>query len=240
MSQNLLVVVGSGPGIGVSTASIFARYGFSIALISRNPERLSSDVTLVKKHFTAPGATVKAFPADVSDAAALSSTLKQIERELGSPEVVLFNVARIQLSSIGEEPIANLRSDFESMNIGLYVTATWALPLLEKRASGRTKGPWPSFLLSGGYIANDPKEVFFALSMQKAMQHNLMKSMWNVQLGREKKGVGAVHTAVANIGGHVGDEEPVRTSENIAGIYWELYQEEKGKWRQQVDIGVEK
>ncbi|KAI9664054.1 MAG: hypothetical protein M1821_007545 [Bathelium mastoideum] len=238
MSQNVLVVIGSGPGIGVSTASLFASHGFSIALVSRNAERLSSDVTAVEKH-SKSGATVKAYPANVGDSSALSAALAQIKTELGAPEVVLFNVARIAVTTIGQEPIENLRSDFESMNIGLYVTASWALPLMEQRAEGRSKGPAPSFLLSGGYIATDPREIVFALSMQKAMQHNLMKSMWRVQKGREEKGEAAVHVAIANIGGRVADEEPVRTAANIAKINWEIYGEEKGSWRQQVDIGIE-
>ena len=238
MSRNTLVVIGSGPGIGLSTASLFASHGFSIALISRNAERLQSDVTAVQKS-AHPGSTIKAYPANVADSSALSSALDQIQSELGAPEVVLFNTARIQPSTIGQEPIANLRADFESMNIGLYITATWALPLMEKRAEGRGEGPWPSFLLSGGYVADDPRENVFALSMQKAMQHNLMKSLWKVQMGK-KNDEGMVHIGIANIGGHVGDEEPVRTAGNIARVYWEVYREERSSWRQQVDIGVEK
>ncbi|KAF2234182.1 NAD(P)-binding protein [Viridothelium virens] len=238
MSQNLLVVVGSGPGIGLSTASLFASHGFSIALISRNAERLQSDVAAVKKSVS-PSSTIKAYSTNVGDSSALSSTLSQIQSELGTPEVVLFNVARIQSSTIGQEPVRNIRGDFESMNVGLYVTATWALPLMEDRAKGRGKGPWPSFLLSGGFVAEDPRETVFALSMQKAMQHNLMKSLWRVQM-HKKTEEGPVHFGVSNIGGHVGDEEPVRTASNIAGVHWELYGEERQNWRQQVDIGVEK
>ena len=239
MSQNLLVLIGSGPGIGVSTASLFASKGFSVALISRNAERLRSDVTAVQKHST-PGANVNAYPTNAGDSSALISTLAQIQSELGSPEVVLFNLARIQPSTVGQEPITNIRADFESMNIGLYIAATWALPLMEKRVEGRRQEPRPAFLLSGGYVYEDPRPEVFALCMQKAMQHNFMKSLWKIAKAKGERGEEAVHIGVANIGGHVGDEEPVRTAANIAEVYWELYGEKRETWRHQIDVGVEK
>ncbi|KAI9695820.1 MAG: hypothetical protein M1820_008414 [Bogoriella megaspora] len=232
MSQNLLIVIGSGPGIGVATASLFASKGFSVALISRNASRLRSDVLAVQKS-AASSSTTKAYACDIGDSTALQSTLKTIEFELGPPEVVLFNAARIEPSTIGSEPIEKIRKDFEVMNIGLYVSATWAIPLLEGRAKGRSKGPYPTLLLSGGYVHEDPLPVAFALCMQKAMQHNLMKSLWKVE--SEK----SVHVGVSNIGAEVSDEEPERSPGGIAKTYWELYNEERGSWRHSVDIGID-
>ena len=40
----LLVIVGTGPGIGLAAASLFASKGFNVALLSRNPDRLKEDV----------------------------------------------------------------------------------------------------------------------------------------------------------------------------------------------------
>jgi NAD(P)-dependent dehydrogenase (short-subunit alcohol dehydrogenase family) len=109
----LFVVVGSGPGIGVATASKYASEGFNVALLSRNPDRLLEDVTKVKST-AACNVQVRTFPVDVSDHVALKKTLGEVQQTLGSPEVVLFNVARIAPTVIGETSPEHLLEDFKA------------------------------------------------------------------------------------------------------------------------------
>lgn len=118
------------------------------------------------------------------------------------------------------------------MNIGLYETARWAVPLLESNA--RQQGPHPCLFLSGGAVYENPVVEVFALCMQKAAQHNLMKSLWI----KQGDGKGKVHVAVANIGGVVKDDDPIINAKNIAQTYCTLYNEDVGEWRHRVDIGV--
>ena len=129
-TSRLLVVVGSGPGVGSATASLFASNGFNIALISRNPERLKGDQTRVSKANS--NIECKTFAADVSDSSALKKALNQIHESMGAPEVVLFNTARIAPTTIGETDPSDVAQDFQLMNIGQIVTAYWALPLLAR------------------------------------------------------------------------------------------------------------
>jgi NAD(P)-dependent dehydrogenase (short-subunit alcohol dehydrogenase family) len=111
-NPKLFVVVGSGPGIGVATAIKFASEGFNIALLSRNPERLQEDVTKVQD--AAKGeVTIKTFPVDAADHVALKKTLEEVQQIMGSPEVVLYNVARIAPSTIGETEPEYLLDDFK-------------------------------------------------------------------------------------------------------------------------------
>jgi len=49
MSDRLIVVLGSGPGIGSQTAAHFAAQGFNrVALLSRNKQRLPEDAATIK------------------------------------------------------------------------------------------------------------------------------------------------------------------------------------------------
>ena len=107
-----LYVVGSGPGIGLSTASTFASKGFiAIALFSRNSERLQGDAKAVLK--ANPRARVTTYAVDIGDHAELKKALDEAQKAVGPPEVVLFNTARIAEAKIGEEPVENLMHDFQ-------------------------------------------------------------------------------------------------------------------------------
>ena len=108
----LLVIVGTGPGIGLSTAMLFASKGFNVALLSRNPDRLEEDV---KKVGAAGKGSVKvvSFPVDVSDYVALKKTLGEVKQDMGKPEVVIFNAARIADTNIGEPIEEDIIGDFK-------------------------------------------------------------------------------------------------------------------------------
>lgn len=112
MVNKLIVVLGSGPGLGVATGSTFAAKGFDVALLARNAQRLQHDVATVQK--AASNTKVQAYPVDVSDHGALSETLKQVEADMGAPEVVFFNAARVRPSNIGETTPEYLLEDFKA------------------------------------------------------------------------------------------------------------------------------
>lgn len=116
------------------------------------------------------------------------------------------------------------------MNIGLYVTATWALSHFKSLASGPGSSH-PSFFLSGGAINAKPIAAVFSLSLQKAAQHNFMESL------RIVAGPKGVHVAIVTIGGVVADEDPVVNAGNIASTYWRLYEQDKSAWEFEVKIG---
>lgn len=117
--QGTLLVIGSGPGIGVSTASLFASHGFKhIILTSRNAERLTQEAETVKK--AAAGAQgeirVDTLTLDLAGSKdSLNETFGKVDgllKESGSElEVVLYNGARVGPSVIGEWDVSGLEED---------------------------------------------------------------------------------------------------------------------------------
>ena len=102
MLSPVLVVIGSGPGIGLSTASIFASRKFTkIALISRDSSRISKDKAAVVEAAKAAGRVceVSTFSQDVAETASFQKTLKKVE-ELGEISCVFFNAARVHPSDL--------------------------------------------------------------------------------------------------------------------------------------------
>ncbi|EXJ69992.1 uncharacterized protein A1O5_07065 [Cladophialophora psammophila CBS 110553] len=228
MSDNkLIVILGSGPGIGASTGALFASMGFDVALLSRNVERLGQDV--IRVQIANPRVRVKAYPVDVGDHNGLALALAQVHADLGPPEVVYFNAARVAPSKIGGTSPDLVLEDFKSMNIGLFVAASWALPHLT--AAAERPGTHPSFLFTNSGLWDRPLADLASLSMQKAAQYNLMLSLKQMV---EAKGV---HVAGVNIGGLVRDEDPVINANNIARALFDLSQEDKPDWQWEVKVG---
>lgn len=120
MPGKTLVVLGSGPGIGVQVACTFSVRGFThIALVSRNPERLDKDWDRVLDAVQERGYScqVKKWVCDLSDLDALRATLKEIER-FGSLECVLFNAARVAGKPPLDESMEDIERDFR---VGLLI-----------------------------------------------------------------------------------------------------------------------
>jgi len=114
MPGKTLVVLGSGPGIGVQVACTFSVRGFThVALVSRDKDRLQKDYDQVLDAVQERGYScqVKTWVCDISDLDALKSTLKKIE-EFGTLECVLFNAARVAGKPPLDENVEDIERDF--------------------------------------------------------------------------------------------------------------------------------
>ncbi len=91
MSGPILLFLGAGSNIGLHTASYFAKKGFRVAVVSRSltasdhPSYLSIN-------------------ADLSDPSSIESIFQQVRKELGEPNVVVYN------RKISLVPVKNLKS----------------------------------------------------------------------------------------------------------------------------------
>lgn len=74
-----MAIIGAGPGLGAAVARKFGSEGFSIALISRDQEKLD----VMAAELTAAGFTASGFAADVREPASLEAALVQAAAELG-------------------------------------------------------------------------------------------------------------------------------------------------------------
>lgn len=119
-SENVLVVVGCGPGIGVATACLFAKHAFSkIALIARDARRLQkhrSTVIEAAARSDKQDVDVRYWDVDISNAAALNDALKDIEN-MGQVACVLFNAARVGPSKFFAFEEQDLIHDFQVLSL---------------------------------------------------------------------------------------------------------------------------
>ncbi|EHK97614.1 hypothetical protein M7I_6625 [Glarea lozoyensis 74030] len=121
-SPGPLFIVGTGPMIGSEIPKLFASKTFTqIALFART----TATLTAAKDKITAaaPSATIKLYTADVTDSPNLTKALEQAVTDLGKPEVVVFNAARINYGMFDTYTEADILLDFQIPNLGLYTTA---------------------------------------------------------------------------------------------------------------------
>src|SRR3712207_2207349 len=83
----LCIVAAVGPGMGLAIARRFAREGYALALIARDPEALVS----LEREVAKEGVTAKGYALDLCDLDALKRTFAQIRAEQGTAEVLVYN-----------------------------------------------------------------------------------------------------------------------------------------------------
>ena len=69
-ARKVAAVIGYGPGIGHSCAALWSSKGYSVALVSRTASKLEAAATQIPNS--------AAFPCDITDNAALTTTMKSI------------------------------------------------------------------------------------------------------------------------------------------------------------------
>jgi NAD(P)-dependent dehydrogenase (short-subunit alcohol dehydrogenase family) len=253
MPGKTLVILGSGPGIGIAVAKVFSVRGFThVALVSRNKERLAQDEDSVLDAIQERGYScrVKTWVCDIADLKQLNGTLKEIE-SFGSLECVLFNPARVAGKPPLKESNEAIEADFrvcscfpsrllqrrrsrysqltfnlQLTNIGLHETAKWAIPLLKQAPEDSL----PSlFVTSTTQLYKEPVPQLASLSMVKSAQRSLVLSL-NALHGKD------VHIALVSVGGVVSPDAKNLSPENIAEQAYKLYKQPRGSWEREVEI----
>lgn len=78
-TAKVVLIVGSGPNIGLHTSRAFTAQGYKVALASRT----------AKPNANNPDATL--FQVDLSDPSSIPELFKRVNEALGTPSVVIYN-----------------------------------------------------------------------------------------------------------------------------------------------------
>ena len=94
--KQVAVIVGVGPGLGFALVKRFASAGMAVAMAARDREKLAQ---LLEK---APIEGARAYGCDATDQAAVDRLFAEVDRDLGTPEVVVFNAGAFEPGGILE------------------------------------------------------------------------------------------------------------------------------------------
>jgi NAD(P)-dependent dehydrogenase (short-subunit alcohol dehydrogenase family) len=209
-----VVIIGAGPGIGLSVARRFAREGLSIALLARAENRLGTMAAAL-----APtGVSVATLAVDSTDETALRSVLDAAIEQLGVPDVVVYNAAIIQPDLPGELSVRAHQEAWAVNVVGAITAAAHVVPAMARRGSG-------SFIITGGMP--EPKPEYVSLSLGKAGVRAL------VGLLDKRYGPAGVHVATVTVDGPVAAGTPF-DPDDIAEHYWRLHTQARPEWEREI------
>jgi short-subunit dehydrogenase len=127
------VVTGASAGVGRATVEEFARRGYDVALLAREPDRLKRVATELESRY---GVRALAIPTDVADAEAVEKAATRTEEELG-PIDVWVNVAMVTVFA----PVSKLTAqEFERGTRVTYLGQVHGTMAALSRMRSRNRG----------------------------------------------------------------------------------------------------
>jgi len=226
MAGKTAVIVGAGSGLSASLARRFGREGFRIALAARTIDKLDTLVNEIKG---------KAYRCDASEAKDVDALFEAVQRDMGSPEVVVFNASRR-----ARGPVAEL--DPEDVKAAILTTAYGGF--LVGRAAARVMVPAGRgtifFTGASAGVKGFPQSAPFA--MGKFGLRGLAQSM-----ARElqPQNIHVVHVVVdggiANPerAGRMGNErgpDGLLDPDAIAETYYQLHAQHRSAWSWEIEV----
>jgi short-subunit dehydrogenase len=182
MPQKLCAIAGVGSGMGQALARTFAREGYNLALISRNPANMEPYQEQVEE----AGRQATLHQADVTDPGKMKAAFKEIIEATGIPDVVIYNVATMTMEKPSELKGQAIIDTLPLNFFGALNTTAAILPQMRKRGSG-------VLLYTGGGFAIEPSVERTTHSVGKAALRN-----WVYALHKELAPEG-IHVATVTI-----------------------------------------
>lgn len=235
MAGSCAIIVGVGPGLGAALARRFAKGGYSVALVARRVETITS----VQESIEAEGGKAACFAADSTVEDQVNGAFAKIRTELGEPEVLCYNVGPSVGSSwppplVEEMSAESFRQGLETGALGAFLWCKQILPLVKAAKKG-------TILLTGATAGLRGGANFSCLSPGKFALRSLSQTLAR-ELGPHK-----VHVAHVIVDGLIGSdkvkklmpdkkEEELLNADAMANEYWNLHVQDPTTWSQEVDL----
>ena len=161
MSKKVALVTGVGPGTGSSIARRFSDGGYKVAMIARDKERLKSLEDKLEDS--------KGYSCELRNQEYLNSTIDNIIKDFGYPDVFIHNAVRGTRGNFLEFTSEELQSNFDINVIALLRIAQKVAPEMIKKAKG-------AIIVTGNTSAHRGKANFGGTASTKAAQKILTES----------------------------------------------------------------
>ncbi len=161
MSKKVALVTGVGPGTGSSIARRFSNGGYKVAMIARDKERLKSLEDELEDS--------KGYSCELRNQEYLNSTVDNIIKDFGYPDVFIHNAVRGTRGNFLEFTSEELQSNFDINVLALHRIAQKVAPEMIKKNKG-------AIIVTGNTSAHRGKANFGGTASTKAAQKILTES----------------------------------------------------------------
>jgi NAD(P)-dependent dehydrogenase (short-subunit alcohol dehydrogenase family) len=209
-----VVIVGAGPGIGLSVARRFAAAGMPAGLIART----AASTGATRAALAATGVTVAEATADAGQDDQLTAALDAITGQLGPPAALIYNAGLIRHDRPGELSREQYVTAYAINVLGAMTAAVHVAPAMTEAGGG-------SILITGGMPEPDPAVT--SLSLGKAGVRAL------TTLLASEYGPAGIHVATVTVADAVAPGGPF-DPDRIAEEYWRLHTQRPDAWEHEV------
>ncbi|MCS6928092.1 MAG: SDR family NAD(P)-dependent oxidoreductase [Saprospiraceae bacterium] len=213
-----LLLVGVGPGIGLSVVRRFGREGFEVHMIARSAEKL----TRFERELAQEGIRSFGYSCDIADESAFGSLLHRLVVELPDLEVLHYNASAFNPALPTAISLPVFHNDFRINVVGALMAVQAFVPTMKQRRGGTV------FITGGGSALRAPAELA-SLSIGKAGVRNLAFCLAE-ECGPHQVRVGTITVCGAVQAGTKYDPD------RIADLFWQMYQTPLSEWRWEMVI----
>ncbi|CAG8974797.1 hypothetical protein HYALB_00000410 [Hymenoscyphus albidus] len=200
--SKIILILGAGKNVGLSIANLFSTHGYKIALASRSGAPLGE------------GKGFLSIKADFTDPKSMEGVFERVKRELGVPNVIVFNAYQ---STFNPSPFSLPLSTFSS---GVAISITSAFAALKYAIEGFDTLPADvnkTFIYTGNKLNVEPWPQLLDLGVGKAAGAHMVVAA--------AKGYGGSGYRFYYADERKADGDPVGTQingENHAQFFWKL------------------
>lgn len=224
MSQEIVLIVGVGPGLGASLGRRFAKAGAKVALASRHLEPVQE----IASEYSA-----SAYACDATEEQSVLDLYAAVERDLGEPTVVVYNASGRVRGSVLDIEVAEFKEAWDRGCLGGFIVAREAGRRMVKRGRG-------TILFTGATasVKSYGKSAGFAVG-----KFGLRALSFAMARDLGPQGVHVAHVIVD--GGIHGPHHGVETDkpehhllepDAIAETYYHLHAQHKSSWAAEIDV----
>ncbi|SDF51335.1 NADP-dependent 3-hydroxy acid dehydrogenase YdfG [Limimonas halophila] len=227
MSAKAAIVVGAGPGLGSALCRRFAQGGLAVAAARRQGDKAQP---------LAEEIGGRAYSCDAGKQDDVETLFTRVERELGTPELVVFNPGGFQRAGILEMNAEQVTAHWRDGCLGGFHVGQAAAAAMNSQGRGTIIFTGATASLRGGAgFANLAMPKFGLRALAQAMAREL----W-------PQGIHVAHTIIdgqirnESRGPQYSEAERGRDAllhpEAIAEAYWDLHQQPRNAWTHELDL----
>ena len=238
------LVLGAGAGIGGNVAKKFANEGFHVCICRRSDQDgLNSLLRKIEDN----GGSASGFLIDVIKDNVIEDLIENIEANIGSIDVVVYNLgAQTGMKLLHETTLREFEWGWKVANLGLFRLAKSICPIMEKRKKG-------TILVTSATAAMRGNKNQHSHTSAMGGRRMLCQSL---SAEFAEKGIHIAHIVIDGmvdapdtLGKVLGPElyQKLRETkgmendglvlpENVANTYFHLYQQHRSTWTHEIDI----